>query len=105
MRGVEKRTPHHLLEGIKAAIAARGIDCFTRSAQDDVVSMGLTAAQAIAVLLALERVHFFKSMTTYADPRAWQDVYHVPTPCGTAYVKFTLRKDGSVVISFKEHRP
>ncbi len=71
-----RNAPHHLLEGIKAVIAARGIDCFTRSAQDGIVSMGLTAAQAIAVLLALERVHFFKSMTTYAGPRVWYEVHH-----------------------------
>nr|WP_231940837.1 type II toxin-antitoxin system MqsR family toxin [Acidihalobacter aeolianus] len=35
------------------------------------------------------------------DHRQWQDVYHVPTAAGMAYVKFTLRTDGAIVISFK----
>ena len=44
-----------------------------------------------------------KSMTTHADHRVWQDVYHAPCPNGRiAYIKLTLRPDGSVVIQFKE---
>ncbi len=43
-----------------------------------------------------------KSMTTNADHRVWQDVYHAPCPNGkTAYIKLTLQ-DGAVVIQFKE---
>ena len=46
---------------------------------------------------------FFKSMTTHVSSRVWQDVYYVNTPnCKVAYVKVTLRTDGSVVIQFKE---
>jgi motility quorum-sensing regulator / GCU-specific mRNA interferase toxin len=41
-------------------------------------------------------------MTTYADPRIWQDVYHAPTPVRRdAYIKFTLR-GAAPVIQFKE---
>jgi len=33
----------------------------------------------------------------------WQDVYHCVTPNGkVAYVKVTLRVDGSIVLQFKE---
>lgn len=64
--------------------------------------MGLSMAEALAAVYALERHHFYKSMTSYSDHRLWQDVYHAPTQAGLAYVKFTLRTDGSVVISFKE---
>lgn len=99
---MEKRTPHHSLDEIKRTVANRGADCFTRTAQDGVRRMGLDIAQAIAALSLLDRKHFFKSMTTYADHQIWQDVYHAPTPCGVAYVKLTLRIDGSVVVSFKE---
>jgi hypothetical protein len=28
-------------------------------------------------------------MTSYADYTQWQDVYHVPSPVGVLYVKFT----------------
>jgi motility quorum-sensing regulator/GCU-specific mRNA interferase toxin len=41
-------------------------------------------------------------MTTYADHRVWQDVYHAPTPVGkTAHIKITLR-DSAPAIQFKE---
>jgi motility quorum-sensing regulator/GCU-specific mRNA interferase toxin len=41
-------------------------------------------------------------MTTYADHRVWQDVYHSATPVRKeAYIKITLR-DASPVIQFKE---
>ena len=45
---------------------------------------------------------FYKSMTTLADHRVWQDVYHSATPVGKeAYIKITLR-DSAPVIQFKE---
>jgi len=44
-------------------------------------------------------------MTTYADGRIWQDVYHADTPAGKAYVKLTMRDDGALVIQFKELDP
>lgn len=102
---MEKRTPHYALEAIKAAVVARGADCFTRAALHGVGDMGLTLVQAIAAIQSLVAGNFHKSMTTYADHRVWQDVYHAATPDGLAYVKFTLRDDGSVVISFKELEP
>jgi motility quorum-sensing regulator/GCU-specific mRNA interferase toxin len=41
-------------------------------------------------------------MTTYADHRVWQDVYHVATPIRKdAYIKITLRA-AAPVIQFKE---
>jgi motility quorum-sensing regulator/GCU-specific mRNA interferase toxin len=41
-------------------------------------------------------------MTTYADHRVWQDVYHAVTPVQkAAYIKITLR-DTAPVIQFKE---
>lgn len=46
---------------------------------------------------------FYKSMTSFADSRHWQDVYHVPWQGLTLYVKFT---DDALteftVLSFKE---
>ena len=42
-------------------------------------------------------------MTAHAASHVWQDVYHRVTPNGkVAYVKVTLRVDGSIVIQFKE---
>ena len=53
-------------------------------------------------LPSLSRREFYKSMTTYADQRVWQDVYHAATPIRKdAYIKITLR-DAAPVIQFKE---
>jgi motility quorum-sensing regulator/GCU-specific mRNA interferase toxin len=63
---------------------------------------GLTTAEMLAVIAALTRRDFYKSMTTYADSHVWQDVYHAMTPVRKdAYIKITLRH-GAPVIQFKE---
>jgi motility quorum-sensing regulator / GCU-specific mRNA interferase toxin len=42
-------------------------------------------------------------MTSYADHRIWQDVYHVPSSAGTLYVKFTADAVTEfLLLSFKE---
>jgi Motility quorum-sensing regulator, toxin of MqsA len=45
---------------------------------------------------------FYKSMTSLADHRIWQDVYQVPFEGLIVYVKFTTDAQGYLVISFKE---
>ena len=65
-------------------------------------TMGLTTAEMLAVIVALTRRDFYKSMTTYADHRVWQDVYRAATPVRKdAYINITLR-DAAPVIQFKE---
>jgi motility quorum-sensing regulator/GCU-specific mRNA interferase toxin len=42
-------------------------------------------------------------MTAYGDHRVWQDVYHVPSPAGTLYLKFTADTVSEfLLLSFKE---
>ena len=42
-------------------------------------------------------------MTAYVDSRLWQDVYHVPSPVGMLYVKFTADAITEfLLLSFKE---
>ncbi|WP_374419505.1 type II toxin-antitoxin system MqsR family toxin [Chromobacterium sp.] len=98
---MEKRTAHYSLDEIKAAVRDRGVLCFTRTARAGFVELGLSEAEALAVVQAIGRRDFNKSMTTHLDHTVWQDVYKPMTRCGRAYVKFTLRTDGSIVISFK----
>ncbi len=51
----------------------------------------------------MQRSQFHKSMTAYADHRVWQDVYHVPSPAGVLYVKFTADAVSEfLLLSFKE---
>jgi motility quorum-sensing regulator/GCU-specific mRNA interferase toxin len=99
---VEKRSPHYDLARIQADVQRLGVAAFTKTALDGGRAMGLTSAEMLTVVASLGRRDFFKSMTTYADHRLWQDVYHAATPVRKeAYIKLTLR-DGAPVIQFKE---
>jgi motility quorum-sensing regulator / GCU-specific mRNA interferase toxin len=99
---VEKRTPHYDLARVQAEVVQLGAAAFTKSALDGGRAMGLTSAEMLVVIAGLTRRDFYKSMTTYADHRVWQDVYYAATPVRKdAYIKVTLR-DTAPVIQFKE---
>lgn len=99
---MEKKKAHYPLDAIQALVARQGVQVFTATARSGFMAMGLSATQALAVVASLSSRMLFKSMTTHADHRLWQDVYHAPCPHGkTAYLKLTLQ-DGAVVIQFKE---
>jgi len=99
---VEKRTPHYELASIQEQVRRLRAAAFTKTALDGGREMGLTTAEMLAVISSLSRRNFYKSMTTYADHRVWQDVYHADTPVNKqAYIKITLR-DLAPVIQFKE---
>jgi motility quorum-sensing regulator/GCU-specific mRNA interferase toxin len=55
----------------------------------------------VAVVLALTPKDFYKSMTTHADHKVWQDVYRTATNAGEVYLKLTVIDDMPIV-SFKE---
>jgi len=100
---VEKRKPSYLLSDVLAIVAVRGVDAFSVTALHGAWNLGLTSDEAVAVVLGLRQTDFYKSMTTHADHRIWQDVYHADLISGLqAYIKLTLRENGSVVIQFKE---
>ena len=99
---MDKRIAHYELESVKTAVRQLGINGFTATAQNNARLMGLNEAEALAVVLGLQRGMLFKSMTTHTDNSVWQDVYHAPCQNGkTAYIKLTMRA-GAVVIQFKE---
>lgn len=51
------------------------------------------------MVLGLKQKSFYKSMTTNADHKIWQDVYHAVLSAGlVAYIKVTLRENRTVVI-------
>ncbi|GHU29184.1 hypothetical protein AGMMS50256_13510 [Betaproteobacteria bacterium] len=101
---MEKNRPHYLLSNIKALVAREGEHAFTFTARQGVWAMNLTMQDAMDIIATLDHSMFFKSMTTYANHRIWQDVYHAYCPNGkTAYIKFTLNEERpEVVIQFKE---
>lgn len=87
---------------VQEKVVDLGVSAFTKTALDGGRAMGLTSAEMLAVIAALSRRDFYKSMTTYSDHRIWQDVYHSMTPVNKiAYIKITLR-DNAPVIQFKE---
>jgi motility quorum-sensing regulator/GCU-specific mRNA interferase toxin len=52
--------------------------------------------------MSLTTANFYKSMTTHADHRIWQDVYHAKTTSGDeVYLKLTVIDD-VLIVSFKE---
>jgi motility quorum-sensing regulator/GCU-specific mRNA interferase toxin len=71
---VEKRKPSYLLSNVLAIVAARGVDAFSAAALHGAWNLGLTSDEAVAVVLGLRQTDFYKSMTTHADHRIWQDV-------------------------------
>jgi motility quorum-sensing regulator / GCU-specific mRNA interferase toxin len=99
---VEKRTPHHALDSIKATFTTTSSLRMTKTAQDTALSLGIYLADVVRLIQSMTRQQFYKSMTTFADHRVWQDVYHVPFESLMLYVKFTSDAQGYLVISFKE---
>jgi motility quorum-sensing regulator/GCU-specific mRNA interferase toxin len=65
--------------------------------------LGLTEPEMRQVVLALSRRDFYKSMTTHANHREWQNVYHGTTEDAIpVYIKITAYTDGRPpVIQFK----
>ena len=99
---MEKRALHYDLVLVQSKVARLGAAAFTKTALDGGRLMGLTTAEMLAVIASLSRRNFYKAMTSFADHRIWQDVYHTPTPVKKdAYIKIMLR-DNAPVIQFKE---
>jgi motility quorum-sensing regulator / GCU-specific mRNA interferase toxin len=99
---VEKSTPHCKLSVVKALVANGQVRA-TASAFVGARELGISdLAGMCEVVLSLTSANFYKSMTTHADHRIWQDVYHAHTATGEqAYVKLTVIED-VLIVSFKE---
>jgi len=95
--------PYYDLAAVKAIVADPKSEPFTLTAILGGAELGLTPEEMREVILALSPRGFRKSMTTYADNRVWQDVYHGVTQHGDlAYIKITGYLDGRPpVIQFK----
>lgn len=97
---MEKGVPHCRLPIVKALIEAGKVRS-TVSALAGAAALGLDFEGMIAVVEALTPADFYKSMTTHADHRVWQDVYRPVTPGGEVYLKLTV-VDDVLIVSFKE---
>ncbi|MBO4401070.1 MAG: type II toxin-antitoxin system MqsR family toxin [Selenomonadaceae bacterium] len=95
---MEKFNPTYNLEEFK-----RSNFDITRTAQKTAHDLGFYEKDIRKIVSTMELEHFYKSMTSYANSKIWQDVYHVP--CGNLilYVKFTQNVISEfTLLSFKE---
>jgi motility quorum-sensing regulator/GCU-specific mRNA interferase toxin len=99
---MEKHTAHCKLHIVKALIEAGRVTA-TATATASARAVGINTLQGMCdVVLSLTITNFYKSMTTHADHRIWQDVYHGESSEGVAlYVKLTVIDD-LLIVSFKE---
>jgi motility quorum-sensing regulator/GCU-specific mRNA interferase toxin len=100
---VEKRRPSYDLSAIKRAIGTSQSLSITVAAFRDAVALGFDREGVAETIMTIEKAMFRKSMTTFADHRVWQDVYHVPVGNLRLYVKFQNATVSEFkVMSFKE---
>ena len=79
---MEKGTPHCKLPVVKALVEAGKVKA-TATAYNGALELGINDLDGMcAVVLALTPADFYKSMTTHADHRIWQDVYRPMTAAG-----------------------
>ncbi len=97
---MEKRTPHCKLSAVKALVEVGKVRS-TVSALAGGAALGFDFEGIVGVVMALTPADFYKSMTTHADHRVWQDVYRHRTVAGEVYLKLTVIDD-VLIVSFKE---
>jgi motility quorum-sensing regulator/GCU-specific mRNA interferase toxin len=99
----EKKKPTYDLDVFKATFSSMERLAVTGTALRSAAALGFGRAEIVSTIQTMQREHFYKSMTSYSDSRLWQDVYHVPSPVGMLYVKFTADAVTEfLLLSFKE---
>ena len=95
---MEKFNPTYSLEEFKHSDFR-----ITVTARKTAYDLGFTVEGIRNVVSTMELKHFYKSMTSYANHKIWQDVYHVPCGDLILYVKFTQNVISEfTLLSFKE---
>jgi len=99
----EKKKPTYDLDAFKATFSTVERLAVTGTALRSAAALGFGRLEIVSTIQSMRRGHFYKSMTAHADYRLWQDVYHVPSPVGVLYVKFTADAITEfLLLSFKE---
>jgi motility quorum-sensing regulator/GCU-specific mRNA interferase toxin len=99
---LEKKRPHYDLASIKVEFCTPEKIRMSHTGLIYAETIGLGLSGLVTLIQGIERTCFYKSMTSYADHRTWQDVYHVPWQDLVLYMKFTVDSEGFFLISFKE---
>ena len=95
---MEKFNPTYSLEEFKHSDFK-----ITKTAQRTALELEFDEDDVRRIVLTMEPQHFYKSMTSYANHKIWQDVYHVPCGDMILYVKFTQNVISEfTLLSFKQ---
>lgn len=95
---MEKFNPTYNLEGFKNSDYK-----ITNTAFRSALELEFDENDIKKVISTMKKEHFYKSMTSYANHKIWQDVYHVPYGGLILYVKFTQNVISEfTLLSFKE---
>ena len=95
---LEKFKPTYNLEEFKKSNFE-----FTKTALKTSKELGFEEKDVRDVVSTMKSEHFYKSMTSYANHKIWQDVYFVPYEDLTLYIKFTQNIISEfTLLSFKE---
>jgi motility quorum-sensing regulator / GCU-specific mRNA interferase toxin len=99
---MEKSTPHCKLSVVQSLIKMGKVHA-TGNAFNGARDLGIHNLEGMCtVIMSLTSANFYKSMTTHADHRIWQDVYHTQLDNGPeVYLKLTVIED-VLIVSFKE---
>jgi motility quorum-sensing regulator/GCU-specific mRNA interferase toxin len=97
---MEKRTPHCKLTVVNGLIEAGKVRS-TASALAGGAALGFDFEGIVGIVRTLLPSDFYKSMTTHADHKVWQDVYRCRAEAGEVYLKLTVIDD-VLIVSFKE---
>ena len=98
---MEKRRPHYDLKMIISQMVSVEAMNLSMSAVEGIRVAGMIKAEALEVVRNLSIKDFYKSMTTHASNKVWQDVYHAEWRGKQLYVKFQQAGE-YFVVSFKE---
>ena len=95
---MEKFDPSYSLTEFKSSNYS-----ITKTAKTTARDLGFDMDGINEVISTMEPKHFYKSMTSYANHKIWQDVYHVPYGDLILYIKFTQNIISEfTLLSFKE---
>lgn len=99
----EKRTSHYDLQELKQLIKKENTREITRTCIKTANELGFSKTEIVDAILSLNNSDFYKSMTTYGNPKIWQDVYRTCIRELNLYIKIQKSfTDKCIVISFKE---
>ena len=97
---MEKRKPHCPLSVVHTLVEQGQVRA-TMTTLNGAAALDLDFDDMLNVIRTLTTGDFYKSMTTHADHRIWQDVCHTSTAAGDVYLKLTVIDD-LLIVSFKE---